>query len=92
MRLIPALALLIATSTQASVIGIVTADGGSSIRITREQGPCLGDAKVAQWVSRDALTVVPGCWITDGRMVYISFLDGDRADVPVPMLRAPTSL
>lgn len=68
MRLLPALALLIATSTHASVIGIVTADGGSSIRITREQGPCVGDARLAQWVSRDALTVVPGCWITDGRL------------------------
>jgi hypothetical protein len=49
---------------------------------------------MAVWRSADAMREIPGCWlIVAGQgMVVVSFLDGERANIPVQMLKQPTRL
>jgi hypothetical protein len=88
-----ALVALFASSV-ASAAPIAVADGsaGSSITFYDEAGPCVGSAKLAVWSSGDAKTRIPGCWVAGSGTVFVSFLDGDRSDVPVGALKKPTSL
>ena len=47
-----------------------------------EQGPCVHTARLAVWTYEDGRTVA-GCWVASPTQVLVSFLDGDRADVPL---------
>lgn len=87
-----ALSLLIAASAQAAPIAVATSANGASIVLTDERGPCEGDARLAVWISPDARVRVAGCYVAAKDGVLVSFLDGDRADIPVQALRKPTSL
>lgn len=70
----------------------VTGPDRSIITLRTDKGPCLGDALLAVWQPEDASRTVPGCWVLfvrddDGaEFIMVSFLDGERADIPRPML------
>jgi hypothetical protein len=86
------LACLICTSSNAAILAVTKASNGSAILVTDETGPCLGGAKLAVWSGADGKERIPGCWRVVGTTLVVSFLDGDRADVPIQALSKPTSL
>jgi hypothetical protein len=87
-----ALIAALAMPAHAGVILVATSPSGESIMLTDETGPCLDGARLAWWVSPDASKRVPGCYRAFPQGVAVSFLDGDRADVPMGTLKAPTGL
>lgn len=88
-----ALVALLATSVaSAAPLAVVTGPDGSSVTLYDDAGPCINGAKLAVWVSPDAQKRVPGCYVAGNGAVFVSFLDGDRADIPVQALKKPTSL
>ena len=89
---IPLLMLLFLGSAQAAPILIATSQDGASITLHDEAGPCLGEAKLAVWQSADAKQRIPGCYKVGSQGVYVVFLDGDMATIPLQLLRKPTSL
>ena len=68
----------------------VTAGDGASITLHLGSGPCVGDALAAIWrpPAGDQRAPVLGCWVlaSGGETVLVSFLDGDRGDIPVGRL------
>lgn len=60
---------------------------GATITLHDDAGPCEGDAKMAVWRSADATRSVRGCWIFAGIGVWVSFLDGERGDFRLAILR-----
>lgn len=63
---------------------------GSTVTLHMGRGECAGAARVAIWrpaPGRD-VPAVRGCWVLaqDGSAVFVSFLDGERGDIPVGSL------
>ena len=81
-----------AAYAQAGVVMVATAPDGSSVMLTDETGPCVDGARLAVWVSPDAQRKVAGCYRVFPQGVAVSFLDGDRGDIPHGALKAPTGL
>lgn len=93
MRALVALVAFMATTVAFSApLAVVDGPAGSSITLYEEAGPCVQGAKLAVWSSGDAKTRIQGCWVIGGGSVFVSFLDGDRSDIPVALLKKPTSL
>lgn len=92
MKIVALLASIVAFSATAETIAVATAPDGSSIVLTDERGPCVGDARLALWISADARVKVPGCYVAFPQVVMVSFLDGDRGDIPIQALKKPTGL
>jgi hypothetical protein len=90
MRALVLLALI--APVGAETLAVATGGDGSSIIFTDERGPCIGDARLAWYVSPDARSKVPGCYVLSPQGVAVSWLDGDRGDVPMQALKKPTSL
>jgi hypothetical protein len=85
------LPLLIATSAQAAEpFAVATASTGATVTLHRDAGPCVNGALLAVWSSPDARETVPGCWVIRGATVSVSWLDGDRGNIPVADLRRVT--
>jgi hypothetical protein len=68
----------------------VTSGDGASITLHLGRGPCVGDAMAAIWrpPAGDQRAPVLGCWVlaSSGQTVLVSFLDGDRGDIPTRVL------
>ena len=92
MRNAALLLILLAAPAAAETIAVATSSAGASITLTTERGPCVGEARVAIWRSPDAQVSVPGCWVIAGKVVAVSFLDGDRGIIPLADFRKPASL
>lgn len=87
--------LLAALPALAAPIYTAPLNDGSSIVLTDDAGPCVGQARLALWVSRDARTQVPGCYAPPApgaEAVFVLFLDGELAKVPLAALRKPVVL
>jgi hypothetical protein len=86
------LPLLIATSAAqaAEPFAVATASTGATVTLHKDAGPCVNGALLAVWSSPDARETVPGCWVIRGASVSVSWLDGDRDDIPVTELRRVT--
>lgn len=54
---------------------------GAKLTLFREQRMCVGAARYAE--HQDASGRVGGCWIIAEGVVLVSFLDGERGNVPV---------
>jgi hypothetical protein len=92
MRYILAASLaLAALSAEAKVIAIAQSGDGARIVLHDEPGPCVGAAKMAEYVPRDG-AVVRGCWLAIPGNVTVAFLDGERGTVPIDHLKKPTEL
>jgi len=84
-------AMCMAPPAHAAPFATATGPDRSTITLRTDKGPCLGDALLAVWQPEDASREVPGCWVVfvrgDGaEFVLVSFLDGERADIPRPLL------
>lgn len=86
------LAALAVSPAIAADLAYVQARDGSRIVLTDERGPCIGQALMAVWISPDQRTKVVGCYQVGGELVGVSFLDGDRADIPLQALKKPERL
>lgn len=67
---------------------VATSGDGSTITLHTGRGLCVSEARAAIWrpaPGSDAAPV-PGCWIITGGTVLVSFLDGERGDIPVARL------
>ena len=66
-----------------AAIVVAASSTGAEVRLSQETGPCVQGARLAEWVSPDAQTRIPGCWRLAGEVVEIGFLDGDSLRIPV---------
>jgi hypothetical protein len=82
--------ILMSCSAEAQEAQSLVADGfaGSTITIHQDKGQCVGDAKRAEWVSKDGQQKVPGCWIiVPGSQVQVVYFDGDAMRAPMSAFR-----
>lgn len=78
-----------------SAVATATASDGSVITLHTGRGPCVGEARLAVWTAPPGKIIsepVPGCWLLTSGVVTISFLDGERADIPARLLVKASSL
>ena len=61
------------------------------VRLYTKAGPCVGQARYAEHVAPDG-EKTPGCWVMTEGVVLVSFLDGERGNIPVAQLRRAESL
>lgn len=90
MRALVLLALV--ASVNAETLAEATLPDGASVSFTDEAGPCVGDARLAWYISANARNKVPGCYVMAPGFVAVSWLDGDRGNIPMAALKKPTSL
>lgn len=79
-------AMCMAPPAHAEPFATVTA-GQVIVTLRTDAGPCVGRARLATFVvvgSDDP--PVPGCWVLDGDQVSVSWLDGERGNIPVGRL------
>lgn len=69
-------------------LAVATSGDGATITLHGGAGICLGEALAAVWRPGhgSAAAPVPGCWLLVGEDVLVSFLDGERANIPVRVL------
>ena len=81
MRYILAASLALASlSVAAKPIAVAQSADGARIVLHDEVGPCVGSAKLAQYIALDG-TQVQGCWLALSSSVTVAFLDGERGTV-----------
>jgi len=92
------LALLLASpparaepSETGKAILLATDRTGATVTLYDRRGPCAGQALFATWL-RHGAEQVPGCWIAVHGGVWVSFFDGERADIPTTHLRRAEAL
>jgi hypothetical protein len=86
------IALLCAhVASQAAVVAVLQTAAGT-ILLHDVHGPCIENARLAEFLSADAQRRIPGCYLVGGGDVRIAFLDGDVVEFPIAALRKPTSL
>ena len=83
--------VLAATSTQAATFAVAAAEDGSRIELHDEPGPCMGEARMAEWITK-AGNVTPGCWLLGMGLVFVVFMDAEIARIPTGALKQPTRL
>jgi hypothetical protein len=92
MRYILAASLALAVlPAEARVIAIAQSGDGARIVLHDEVGPCVGSAKLAEYIPLNG-TTVQGCWLAVPGNVTVAFLDGERGKVPIEDLKKPTDL
>jgi hypothetical protein len=86
--LIGAALAALSVSAAAELIAEAELPGGAVVLLFDEAGPCVGDAKRAEYRSA-AGEATPGCWVMRQDRVAIVFLDGDIGAVPISALKPP---
>lgn len=92
--LIAATALCAAWPLQAQnqqVVAFAQSGDGARVLLYTEAGPCVGQARFAEHIA-PAGDKTPGCWVMTEGVVLVSFLDGERGDIPTARLRLPATL
>ena len=77
-----------ATGAYAQVIAEATSADGARVVLHEDAGPCVGQARLAEYVPPSG-PVVAGCWLATPSHITVAFLDGERGKVPVADLRRP---
>lgn len=84
-------ALLAALPAQAQVFAVATSGDGARVVLHDKSGPCVGSARLAEHIAPNG-DRVPGCWLLANDIVKVSFLDGERGNIPVAHLKKAQSL
>jgi hypothetical protein len=71
---------LVALSAESKAIAFAQSADGARIVLHDEAGPCVGSAKLAEYVPLKGATV-QGCWLALSGSVTVAFLDGERGTV-----------
>lgn len=72
------------------ILGTVDSPPGR-IELNSEAGPCLGNARSAAYVAADG-SRIPGCWIHGQGGLFVVFMDGEIARIPIGAVKPPTDL
>ena len=83
--------LVLAWPAHAEVFAVAQASDGAKVLFYSKAGPCVGSARLAEHVAADG-EKTPGCWVLTQSHVLVSFLDGDRGNIPVAQLRRVADL
>jgi len=68
------------------IFAVAQSSDGARVLLYSDTGPCVGGARLAEHVAPGG-EKTPGCWVLYQTMVMVSFLDGERGDIPVAQLR-----
>jgi hypothetical protein len=68
------------------VYAIAQSSDGARVLLYADAGPCVGAARLAEHVSPEG-EKTPGCWVVYQDTVMVSFLDGERGNIPVAQLK-----
>ena len=71
------------------VLALAQSSDGARVLLYTHAGPCIRGALFAEHVAPGG-DRTPGCWIVHLAFVQVSFLDGERGDIPVAQLKRPT--
>lgn len=86
-----AASLLMAAPARADIFAVAQSGDGARVLFYAKSGPCVGSARLAEHVSPEG-EKTPGCWVLTQGMVLVSFLDGDRGNIPVAHLKKVSEL
>ena len=82
-------------SDDGPAVAVATSGDGATVTLHAGRGRCVGMALAAYWRPGpgDDRAPVPGCWVvTEGGLVLVSFLDGERGNIPAAhLVRAKAS-
>jgi hypothetical protein len=67
-------------SAEAKAIAFAQSADGARIVLHDEVGPCVGAAKLAEYIPLSGTRVL-GCWLALSNSVTVAFLDGERGTV-----------
>lgn len=71
---------------RAEVMAFAQSSDGSRVLLYAKSGPCVGSARFAEHISPEG-EKTPGCWVMLENTVLVSFLDGERGNIPVAHLK-----
>ena len=86
-----ALMVFSAVDAEAKIIAEAQVSEGIYVVFHDTSGPCLGEAKLVEYVPKDG-NKVPGCWVARGDKLMCVFLDGDVGAVPMAHLKDPKNI
>jgi hypothetical protein len=72
-----------------TVFAFAQSSDGARVLLYAKPGPCVGNARFAEYIAPDG-GKTPGCWLLTQNTVLVSFLDGERGDIPVAHLKRAT--
>ncbi len=81
----------LAWPAQAGVFAVAQSGDGAKVLLYAKAGPCVGAARLAEHVSAEGEKTA-GCWVLTQSHVLVSFLDGDRGNIPVAHLKRVADL
>jgi hypothetical protein len=88
-------ALAVATAAlsahAAEVFAVASSSDGARVVLYASEGPCLGNARLAEHFGPDG-EKTPGCWVLTATHVLVSFLDGDRGNIPLAAVKRVVDL
>jgi hypothetical protein len=73
------------------VVAFAQSGDGARVLLYTKAGPCVGQARFAEHIAPDG-EKTPGCWVMGEGMVLVSFLDGERGNIPVAQLKRAETL
>jgi hypothetical protein len=76
---------------QDEVFAVAQSGDGAKVYLYAAAGPCVGQARLAEHVAPGG-EKTPGCWVVNDSYVLVSFLDGDRGNIPVGLLKKVANL
>jgi hypothetical protein len=71
---------------QSEVFAVAQSGDGAKVLLYAKTGLCVGQARLAEHVALSGAKT-PGCWLVTESHVLISFLDGERGNIPVGDLK-----
>jgi hypothetical protein len=77
--------LVAAAPLRAEVFAFAKSSDGARVLLYDKAGPCVGGARLAEHINAEG-EKTPGCWVLLQATVMVSFLDGERGDIPVAYL------
>jgi hypothetical protein len=83
--------LAAAWPARAEVFAVAQSSDGAKVLLYSVPGPCVGSALLAEHVSAEG-EKTPGCWVLTSSHVLVSFLDGERGNIPVGHLKRVADL
>ena len=83
--------LCLAGPARAEMFAVAQSSDGARVQLYSVAGPCVGSARLAEHISSTG-EKTPGCWILAEGTVLVSFLDGDRGNIPVAHLKRVSGL
>lgn len=89
MMLLALFLVVFGVHVMAKPVGVADTETGAALVFHDDKGICVGEALRAEFVAPGKPTIA-GCWVARGPFVYVVFLDGDIARVPVAAIRKPT--